>query len=63
MRLHKDLQELSRDCWNLLFRAAVQRRHEMHTPAITTGQIMASDITQLGTRTVVLRETKVQERR
>lgn len=63
MRLHENLTELSRDCWNLLFRAAVQRRHEMHTPALTTAQIVASEGVHFGTRTVVLRETNVEDRR
>ena len=52
-----DLEELLRYTWNLLFRGAVQNRHPYHTPvlATTNGEFPSA-------RTVVLRETKVEER-
>lgn len=57
MKLHETLVTLQHDCWNLLYRAAVQRRHKLHTPAITTGSGSSFD-----TRTVVLRHTDVAKR-
>lgn len=52
-----DLEELLRYTWNALFRGAVQNRHPYHTPvlATTNGEFPSA-------RTVVLRETNVEER-
>ncbi|MFK7937484.1 MAG: hypothetical protein AB8G22_28470 [Saprospiraceae bacterium] len=62
MRLHENLTDLHRDCWNLLFRAAVQRRHEMHTPVLATTKYESLNIATAAARTVVLRTTEVEKR-
>lgn len=51
------LEEILRTSWNLLFRGAVQNRHPYHTPvlATTNGKVPNA-------RTVVLRETQIDNR-
>jgi len=53
----ENLDDILRDAWNRLFRAAVQRNNPMHTPALAT-----FDGQQVQCRTVVIRETDTSAR-
>jgi len=53
----ENLEDILRDTWNQLFRAAVQRNSPLHTPALAT-----FDGQQVQVRTIVIRKTDTNAR-
>jgi len=57
MEKMENLNDILRDTWNQLFRAAVQRKSPLHTPAFAT-----FDGEKVASRIVVIRETDTADR-